>query len=119
MNCDNCGTSIQKGDEREYYGKLLCEDCYIDALSPARTCDPWAVHSAKNLELKGGATLEVNRTQEDILRVLKETGGLEPALLCARLNLKPVELEREIASLRHMERVRAEMRDGRKVVILW
>jgi hypothetical protein len=119
MNCDKCGTSIGKGDDRDLYGKILCEDCYMDALSPARTCDPWAVHSAKNLESKGGATLEVNKTQEEILRVLKETGGLEPASLCARLSLKPAELEREIASLRHMERVRAEMRGGRKVVILW
>ena len=119
MNCDKCGTSIREGDDREYYGKTLCEDCYMDALSPTKTCDPWAVHSAKNLELKGGTTLEVNNTQAEILKVLKETGGLEPRQVSTRLKLTSTELEREIASLRHMERVRAEMRDGKKVLILW
>ena len=119
MNCDKCGTSMREGDDRDYYGKVLCEDCYMDALSPTRSCDPWAVHSAKNLEIKGGATLEVNQTQQEILKVLKETGGLEPGLLSAQLNLTQTELERQLASLRHMEKVRAEMRDGRKVVTLW
>ena len=27
---------------RDFHGQLLCDDCYMDALSPARTCDPWA-----------------------------------------------------------------------------
>ncbi|MDQ1333474.1 MAG: hypothetical protein QG552_424, partial [Thermodesulfobacteriota bacterium] len=29
------------------------------------------------------------------------------------------DLEREIAAPRHMEQVRGELRDGRKVLILW
>jgi hypothetical protein len=46
MKCDKCNNSINEGEELKLYGQLLCEDCYLDALSPARTCDPWAVHSA-------------------------------------------------------------------------
>jgi hypothetical protein len=116
--CDRCGASIPEGDDREYYGKLLCEDCYMDALSPTRTCDPWAVHSAKQLGDKTGG-LQTNALQKKILEVLAETGGIEPGDLARRLGIKPVELERETAALRHMEKLRAELREGKKYIVLW
>jgi hypothetical protein len=117
-NCDKCGSCIPEGEERDYFGKVLCEDCYMDALSPTRTCDPWAVHSAKQLGDKTGG-LQVNELQEKILKILAETGGIEPGDLARRLGITPVELERETASLRHMEKLRAELREGRKYVMLW
>lgn len=119
MNCQRCGESIPSGEEREYAGRMLCEDCYMDTLSPARTCDPWAVHSAKTLEMKGDASPEVTELQKKILRILQETGGVEPSILCERLNIKPSDLEREVAALRHMEKVRGALIDGRKVIRLW
>jgi hypothetical protein len=118
VSCDKCGSSILPGEDRDHYGKKLCEDCYMDALSPTRTCDPWAVHSAKQLGEKTGG-LQVNPRQEEILSILAETGGIEPGDLARRLGISPVELERETAALRHMEKLRAELRDGRKYVILW
>ena len=30
--------------------KKLCDDCYMDALSPTKTCDPWAVYTAKSIQ---------------------------------------------------------------------
>jgi len=118
VQCDKCGSQIPEGEDREYYGKLLCEDCYMDALSPARTCDPWAVHSAKQLGDKTGG-LQTNPLQTKILEVLAESGGVEPGDLAKRLGIKPADLERETAALRHMEKVRGELRGGRKFVILW
>ena len=67
----------------------------------------------------GGGDFEINEIQSKILRILKETGGLEPRVLSERPQLRPSDLEREIAALRHMEKVRGELRDGKKVVILW
>lgn len=119
MQCDKCGTAIDPGDDREFGGQVVCEDCYMDSLSPARTCDPWAVHSAKTLKEQGGREPEINELQTQILEILAQTGGLEPAVLAARLNVKPVELERQIASLRHMEKVRGALQEGRKVIRLW
>jgi hypothetical protein len=116
--CDRCGSHIPEGEDREYFGKLLCEDCYMDALSPARTCDPWAVHSAKQLGDRTGG-LQTNALQKKILEVLDETGGIEPGDLARRLGIKPVELERETAALRHMEKIRGELRDGRKYIVSW
>jgi DNA-binding MarR family transcriptional regulator len=90
----------------------------MDALSPTRTCDPWAVHSAKQLGDKTGG-LQTNPVQTKILEILAETGGIEPGDLARRLGMTPVDLERETAALRHMEKLRAEMREGRKYIILW
>lgn len=118
MECEKCGVAVKEGDERDYYGKTLCEDCYMDALSPTRTCDPWAVHSAKTLGEKGSG-LQVTAVQAKILDILKETGGIEPNALAGLLQMTPAALEREIAALRHMEKVRGELRNGRKFVILW
>jgi hypothetical protein len=51
--------------------------------------------------------------------MLKETGGAEPRIISERLQIKPTDLEREIATLRHMEKVRGEMREGMKILRLW
>jgi len=91
----------------------------MDALSPAKTCDPWAVHSAQSLAKSKGGALELNDVQQQILRILKETGGVEPSTMAERLQINPPDLEREVAPLRHMEKIRGELRDGRKFLILW
>lgn len=44
---------------------------------------------------------------------------MEPAILAERLQMRPSDLEREIAALRHMEKVRGELRQGKKVIRLW
>ena len=116
MNCDKCGTLIKENEQMEYHGQVLCEDCYMDVLSPARTCDPWAVYTAKSLVNKDSA---ISETQGRILKILRETGGVEPHVLAEMLQIKLSALEREIAALRHMEKLRAQMRDGRKEICLW
>ena len=98
------------------YGQVLCEDCYMDALSPARACDPWAVHTAKSLAKDES---DLTLTQKKILDLLRETGGIEPGILAKTLQIRPSDLEREIAALRHMEKVRGELRQGKKVLRLW
>jgi hypothetical protein len=119
MTCEKCGDAIEKGEQRELHGQILCEDCYMDALSPPRSCDPWAVHSAKSFMKEGGKDPGLNPTQVKILEILSESGGVEPKILVERLQIKPSDLEREIASLRHMEKVRGELKDGKKIICLW
>jgi len=121
MECDRCRTAIEDGEERDHRGLTLCEDCYIDAMSPLRTCDPWAVHSAKSLERHTGATPILTPVQEEIMRILQETGEIEPAALLELFNgnLTQPQLEREFASLRHMEKVRGQKKDGKVYIRLW
>jgi hypothetical protein len=119
MKCDKCNGNIEEGDEREYHGQTLCEDCYMDVLSPAKACDPWAVYTAKSFSKEAGSGAELTETQSKILRILKETGGAEPKIILERLQITPSELEREIATLRHMEKVSGELREGKKIIRLW
>ncbi len=119
MICQRCHHNIKKGEERVFQGQTLCEDCYIDALSPVKACDPWAVYNAKSFLKENGSGIELTETQAKILKLLKETGGLEPKTILEKLPITPSELEREIASLRHMEKVRAENREGKKIIVSW
>jgi len=119
MPCSRCGKTIAEGEIHVHLGYRLCEDCYMDALSPARTCDPWAVHSAKNFGRDFAGKTALTELQQRILAALQETGGATPAALSARLDLAPADLEREIAALRHMEKVRGELRDGVKYIRVW
>lgn len=119
MKCDRCQRIVDDEEERELNGQLLCEDCYMDALSPPRSCDPWAVHSAKKLAETGGGNLQISPVQSKILALLEETGGEEPQVIGQRLRIPPSEIEREIAALRHMEKIRAAMREGKKIIRLW
>lgn len=119
MLCQRCGEPVDEGEERELHGRILCEDCYMDALSPPRTCDPWAVHTAKSLVQEEGSTVDLNPLQLTIIEILKQTGGVEMPDLAERLQVKPSELEREIAALRHMEKVRGALVDGKRIIRLW
>jgi predicted HTH transcriptional regulator len=77
------------------------------------------VHSAKTLGKELGGRFELTELQRKILEILQETGGVPPEHLVERLNLSLMDLEREIAALRHMEKVRGELRDGKKYIRLW
>ncbi len=119
MKCNRCGQMINKGDEMNYHGQTLCEDCYMRALSPNRACDPWAVRSAQTLSQVNESYADLSATQVRILQVLQESGGLEADALAQKLNLRPSELESELATLRHMEKIHARMRAGKKIICLW
>ena len=121
MRCELCKATIDPGEEREHQGQTLCDDCYMEALSPVRVCDPWAVHSAKSLEKHSKGVMAVTPMQSEILRILEATGGIEPAALLERFQgrLTLPQLEREFAALRHMEKARGEKRDDKVYVRLW
>jgi hypothetical protein len=119
MKCDKCRIDIPEGDQRDHFGETLCEDCYMMALSPMKTCDPWAVYSAKSFdEHRGAASTLLNPIQKQIMAALEQSGGMEPQDLLNRLEgkLSMEELQREFSSLRHMEKARAEKRSEK---IFW
>ena len=91
----------------------------MDLLSPAKACDPWAVYSAKSFTRNQGNAPQVNPVQQKILDLLGKEGPTEPAMLSDRLQLKMADLERELAALRHMEKIRGELRDGKRMIRLW
>ena len=121
MQCESCNGFIEDGEERNLHGRLLCEDCYLDLVSPIKACDPWAVHSAKSFERHSGSPVTLTPIQTEIIGILEETGGIEREALLEQLTgkLTRPQLEREFATLRHMEKVRAEKREGKIFLRVW
>lgn len=117
MQCDRCGETIDSGEERVHHSETLCDDCYMDVLSPTRICDPWAVRHAKACSSDDESTLTT--TQQAIIKILTDTGGILMAALAKKLSLKEKELERNLAALRHMEKIKARPENGQKVFCLW
>ena len=109
-SCTRCGASLQDEERREHLGEVLCEDCYLDALSPLRTCDPWAVHTARSLkDLPGGLTLTPR--QQQLYDLVKEQGEVAKQEAARVLGVNEDELQREFAVLRHLEMLRACKKD--------
>ena len=119
MQCEKCGVSIAAGEERKHYGRLLCEDCYMDLLSPAKACDPWAVYSAKMTTQNQAGEAPLKPVQQEILALLQKEGPMDPDALSSRLHLKAADLDHELATLRHMEKIRGELKNGLRMIRLW
>jgi hypothetical protein len=119
MQCGRCNIVITEGEEKELHGQVLCEDCYLDFLSPIKGCDPWAVYSARKFIKQQGHEPQLNRLQKEILEFLHKMGPIELGKLIENLQAKDADIERELASLHHMEKVRGELRDGKRLVRLW
>jgi len=119
MQCEKCMAVIAEGEERRLHGQVICEDCCMDLLSPAKACDPWAVYSAKMSIKKQGNEPQFNLVQQEILAVLREEGPTEPGKLAGQLQIRETDLERELAALRHMEKVRGELKDGKRLIRIW
>ncbi len=34
IRCSKCNIALKDGDEKEHELKILCEDCYLDAVTP-------------------------------------------------------------------------------------
>ena len=108
MECDRCHANIEPEEEKNHLGQTLCEDCYMDALSPVKTWVPWAVHAPSPLKSMREGSEMLTPIQSEILSILKESGGIEPQALLRKLTgkLTQKEMEREFAALRHMEKAR-------------
>ncbi len=114
-SCTRCGASLEE-EPRAYFGEALCEDCYLEVLSPLRTCDPWAVHSARSLkDLAGGRALTPR--QQQFFDLVRAKGEVSIAEAAGQLGLREDELQREFAVLRHLELLRA-CRKGQGIFII-
>jgi len=119
MKCERCKTVVAEGEQKALHGQTLCEDCYMDLLSPLRVCDPWAIHSAKTFVKEEAAVLKLTPVQQKIVEILQNEGPQDPENLCERLQIKKTDIERDIAALRHMEKIKGELRSGKKLIRLW
>lgn len=111
--CASCQSKVPEDELHDYAGRLLCDDCYMDALSPAKTCDPWATYTASRL-----TNQELSPAQESVLMVLKKLGQANMEQLLEGTGLDQKQLEREIATLKHMELVGGKLTPQREKVLV-
>lgn len=117
MKCERCQTAIESDEDKyEHYGKILCEDCYMDALDPPQACDPAAVTSALNTRRQMGQTGTDGLTslQKKIYNFVKDNGEVEKEELKNSFGLPPWEIEKQFAILRHCELLKGK-KIGNKV----
>lgn len=119
MQCSKCKAQISEGEEREYNHKSLCEDCYIDELSPTKFCDPWADYSAKSF-IENNPDTALTENQILIIETIKKNGEVDPLILMKKLRDKiPPEIgERETAALNRMGKIVIENKSGKVVLKL-
>jgi len=116
--CDRCGCEIDEDDNMEWYGKQLCEDCYIGAVQPPRSCDPAAVSSATATRAQLGqrGTEGLTALQKRIYELIKEKGKITREELSRQFELPSWELEKQFAVLRHCELVRG-FKEGQNIYL--
>ena len=106
MQCNRCKTTLQQGEEYSFHGETVC---YMDLTNPPKACDPMAVASALNVRKEMGQKgIEgLTEQQQKICRIIQKKGKITKQDLAAAAGIKPEELEREFAVLRHCELIRA------------
>jgi hypothetical protein len=116
MQCERCGVLLNEGDNYDFHGEMICEDCYFYLTNPPKACDPLAVASALAVRKQLGQSDASGLTelQQKIYQTIEEHGKITKEELLVILNIKPEELEQQFAFFRHCELIRA-FREGDKV----
>lgn len=114
MICAGCQEEIPQGEEMNFMGKLLCEDCYVDAISLPKTCDVAAVYSAKLTRKLAGqeGTDGLTELQKEIYEYVKANGKVTPEALMKKFQLSETQIQREFTRLRHCELLKGTKIDG-------
>ena len=115
--CTKCQVECEEVELRDFSEQQLCEDCYIDSVELSKTCDPWAVHSAKNLVASQG--LRLTSGQEKLLELVKTEKEIGFPEAADRSGWTTKQLQEDFTVLRHMELLRAAMKGNGKVITLF
>ena len=108
-----CEKDLPASELVEMDNRKLCEDCYMDVVSPLKACDPWAVHAARGTA--GSGQPKLLPLQERMLAEIKKRGRIRPAELAGILKVALGELEKNFAILRPMALLRGCQGEDKQV----
>lgn len=114
MFCEKCREEIPTGEEMNYRGRTLCEDCYVEVVSIPKPCDVAAVHSAKlTRKLAGQIGIDgLTELQKEIYEYVKANGKIPLETLAKKFKLSETEFSRVFIPLRHCELLKGTRIDG-------
>ena len=121
MNCEKCKTSIMEEESVPYGGMVVCEDCAMDLMSPAKACDPWAVKMATgSFTTKGDAIATLQGLEKQLYELVEGEGKVASEEAAKRMAISPDQLRKVFTVLRHMELLRGDRRsDGGSDLVLF
>jgi len=114
--CARCGCELSEGNTYEHAGQTLCEDCYIDRMATPKTCDPWAVYTAKRTVEKNPSLTPL---QQKIYNFIANRGSADMETICYELSITEEDFRTAFAVLRHMELCKASKEGDRVVYTLF
>jgi len=119
MECAYCKQTIPEDESCNYWGKILCEDCYIQAVEPHRTCDVAAVHAAKTHRAMSGQTGTDGLTelQKIIYEYVVKNGKATKQQLCINFNLTAMEMDTQMSIFRHCELLKGRKIDDKVYIV--
>jgi hypothetical protein len=117
--CEKCAKKVEEQQSYKHLGRVYCEDCYMDILSPPKACDPWAVYTARS-SLQGQDKFSaLTPVQRRIADYVKGRGDATAEEIMGDLNLTEQEFKREFAVLRHMEVLRGTKKETKILYTLF
>jgi len=119
IKCSKCRGKVEEEDFYHHQGQRVCEDCYMELLQRPKTCDVAAVQMAKKHRQKTGQTgteglLDI---QKKIYNFILESEKATRQEIMAALNISELELDKQIAILRHCELVKGR-KEGSQVYMV-
>ena len=114
MTCSKCSQEVPEDQIYVHLGETLCEDCYLEATSRVKACDPWAVYHARRARESMGfeGTEGLTELQKAIYEFIKSRGRATGEEVIENLGLSRQAMETNFAILRHCNLVRGYKEDG-------
>ena len=115
MQCSRCNKELAPEEGLNQGGQVVCEDCLMNLLSPAKACDPWAVKMAKgSMGTTADGVASLQGLEKSIYELVCDRGKIPKMDLPGLVEARPDQVDRALAVLRHMELLRGEKGpDGR------
>ncbi|HSH68296.1 MAG TPA: hypothetical protein VK997_00155 [Deferrisomatales bacterium] len=107
VDCPACGARVSPEDLVPHGGRLVCDDCAMNALSPAQPCDPWAVKMATgSFATTADAVATLQGLEKALYEQVRERGSVPVGAAPKLLGVQSAEVQRAFSVLRHMELLR-------------
>ena len=116
--CDICGCDLSDEEIYNLNGKTLCEDCHMEETHLVKVCNPLPVMAAKNLGNNKQDPINIlSELQKTIYKHIVGNQKVTIKQLCTKFSLTEVNLNNQLAILRHLELIKGK-KDGDTIYIV-